>query len=396
MAQVRTRKRGKTFSYIFEAGKTPEGKRKVVEKGGFATKAEAYKAGVAAYNDFLHGNIGITSEKITLKDFMSAWLDNVVSANVKPTSLQKYQSHFKNRITPYLGEVKVQDLTPAMIDVWMRKLLYEGLSKQTLTGIHALIHNALNYAVYPAQLIPFNPAAYIKVPKNAPRNVIERKIITPEQFSALLEKYPFGTPFYIPLLLLYHTGMRLGEVLGLSWSDIDFKAKRIALQQQVVYINKRGHFLTSLKTKSSNRYVLVDDILLGELKRWQAQQAENERSHGGSYVYVYREADGHIERKSKSLPAPDGETVSFVCTRDNGQLVSRGCFMWMLHAEGLNAHSFRHTHITQLIENGAIPKGVAGRVGHANTQITQNLYTHNTLKLQEETLAIFDKNLQTK
>ena len=70
--------------------------------------------------------------------------------------------------------------------------------------------------------------------------------------------------------------------------------------------------------------------------------------------------------------------------------------MWMLHAEGLNAHSFRHTHITQLIENGAIPKGVAGRVGHANTQITQNLYTHNTLKLQEETLAIFDKNLQTK
>ncbi|MBQ7630971.1 MAG: site-specific integrase [Selenomonadaceae bacterium] len=396
MAQVRTRKRGKTFSYIFEAGKTPEGKRKVVEKGGFATKAEAYKAGVAAYNDFLHGNIGITSEKITLKDFMSAWLDNVVSANVKPTSLQKYQSHFKNRITPYLGEVKVQDLTPAMIDVWMRKLLYEGLSKQTLTGIHALIHNALNYAVYPAQLIPFNPAAYIKVPKNAPRNVIERKIITPEQFSALLEKYPFGTPFYIPLLLLYHTGMRLGEVLGLSWSDIDFKAKRIALQQQVVYINKRGYFFTTLKTESSNRYILVGDILLGELKRWQARQAENERHFGDSYVYVYSEADGHIERKSKGLPAPDGEKVSLVCTRDDGRIIVKTLFTRILRSEGLNAHSFRHTHATQLIENGATANGVAGRLGHANAAITQNLYIHNTTKLQEETYAIFDKNLQTR
>ena len=112
MAQVRIRKRGKTYSYIFEAGKV-EGKRKVAEKGGYATKAEAYKAGVAAYNDFLHGNIGITSESITLKEFMTAWLDNVVALNVKQTSLQTYQAYSNNRIIPYLGEVKVQELTPA-------------------------------------------------------------------------------------------------------------------------------------------------------------------------------------------------------------------------------------------------------------------------------------------
>ena len=60
MAKVRTRKRGKTYSYIFEAG-TVNGKRKVVEKGGFPTAGAAYKAGVEAYNDYLHGNIGITS-----------------------------------------------------------------------------------------------------------------------------------------------------------------------------------------------------------------------------------------------------------------------------------------------------------------------------------------------
>ena len=396
MAQVRTRKRGKTFSYIFEAGKKTDGRRNVVEKGGFATKAEAYKAGVAAYNDFLHGNIGITSERVTLKDFMSAWLDNVVTANAKATSIQCYQSYLKVNIVPHLGEVKVQDLTPAMLDEWMRKLLQNGLSKNTLSAIHAFIHAALDYAVYPAQLISSNPAAYIKVPKNAPRNVIERKIITPEQFSALLEKYPFGTPFYIPLLLLYHTGMRLGEMLGLSWSDIDFTSKRINLWRQIRYISKRGYFFTSLKTESSNRYVLVDDILLTELRRWQLQQRENEKHFGGSYVYIYREADGHIERLSKTLPAPDGEKISLVCTRDNGQLVLQGGFMKILRLAGLNAHSFRHTHATQLIENGATANGVAGRLGHANAAITQNLYIHNTAKLQEETLAIFDKNLQTK
>ena len=94
-----------------------------------------------------------------------------------------------------------------------------------------LIRHALDYAVYPAQLISSNPATYIKVPKNAPRNLVKRMIITPEQFAALIEKYPFGTPFYMVLLLLYHTGMRLGEVLGLSWQDVDFDKKRIIVHR---------------------------------------------------------------------------------------------------------------------------------------------------------------------
>ena len=392
MAQVRTRKRGKTFSYIFEAGKTADGKRKVVEKGGFATKSEAYKAGVAAYNDYLHGNIGITSEKITLKDFMTAWLDNVVALSVKPTTMQTYQSHLKNHILPHLGVLKVQDLTPATLNDWAIKLLREGLARNTLSVIHAIIYVALKYAVYPAQLISSNPAAYIEIPKNAPRNVVKRTIITPKQFKLLLEKYPFSTPLYIPLLLLYHTGMRLGEVLGLLWQDIDFAGKRINLRQQVQYISRRGLFFTTLKTETSNRYIIVDDFLLGELKRWQNRQAENEKHFGDNYVCIYRESDGHIIRQSRALPAPDGEKVSLVCVRSDGRLILHNVIVVALRKEGLNAHSFRHTHATQLIENGAIPRGVAGRLGHANAVITQNLYTHNTFKLQEETAEIFDKS----
>ena len=101
MAQVRVRKRGKTFSYIFEAGKKADGKRKVVEKGGFATRKLAYDAGVAAYNDWRHGNIGIVSENITLKDFMTNWLEKVVAPNVKPTSLQTYRDFAQYQILPY-------------------------------------------------------------------------------------------------------------------------------------------------------------------------------------------------------------------------------------------------------------------------------------------------------
>lgn len=393
MAQVRIRKRGKTFSYIFEAGKV-DGKRKVIEKGGYQTKSAAYKAGVAAYSDFLHGNIGITSESITLKDFMTHWLNNVVALNVKPNSMQIYQSYLNVRILPYLGSEPVQSLTPAMLDKWIRNLHQEGLSRNTLISIRIFLHSALSYAVYPSQLISSNPADYIKIPRNAPKTVIKRTIITPEQFNALIAKYPFGSPCYIPFLLLYHTGMRLGEVLGLTWHDIDFNAKRINLNQQIVYLKRRGYFFSPLKTESSKRYILIDDYLIGELRRWQAQQADFERQQGDTYIYNYREEDGHIIRQSKCLPCTL-DKAALVCTRDDGHLVIKAVVVNALRREQLNAHSFRHTHATMLIESGANAKGVAGRLGHANIQITQNLYSHNTFKLQQDTLAIFDKNLQT-
>ena len=65
-----------------------------------------------------------------------------------------------------------------MIDEWIRNLQKSGLSYNTIVATRALIHNALKYAVYPAQLINSNPAEYIKAPKNAPRNVVKRHIIT--------------------------------------------------------------------------------------------------------------------------------------------------------------------------------------------------------------------------
>lgn len=392
--KVRTRKRGKTWSYIFEAGQV-NGKRKVVEKGGFATEKEAYTAGVEKYNDFLHGNIGITSESITLKDFMTNWLNEVVALNVKTTTLQSYKTLLRYQIAPLIGDLKVQDITPTVLDKWIRDLQRTGLSFNTLSRAHTLLHQALSYAVYPAQLINTNPINYIKVPKSAPKNIVKRTIITPEQIKALLEKYPFGKSYHIPILLMYHTGMRIGEVVGLSWSDVNFETKELTVRRQIVYVRKRGYFLTTLKTESSKRYVIVDDYLLGELKRWRSFLAEQEEKLGATYVYTYVGRDGFLIRQSKSLPVSRAEKISLICVQANGKIVIKDNLQSALARDGLNSHSFRHTHATQLIESGAKPKGVAGRLGHANAIITQNLYTHNTRLLQEETADFFAKNLQT-
>ncbi|MBQ6131427.1 MAG: site-specific integrase, partial [Selenomonadaceae bacterium] len=93
-------------------------------------------------------------------------------------------------------------------------------------------------------------------------------------------------------------------------------------------------------------------------------------------------------RQSKVLPYT-GQRIQFICSQPNGNLLLKTTLITRLVAEG-------YTHATQLIESGINAKGVAARLGHANATITQNLYSHNTLKLQEEAAANFDKILQTK
>ena len=114
------------------------------------------------------------------------------------------------------------------------------------------------------------------------------------------------------------------------------------------------------------------------------------------YIYAYKTAEGKLVQQSKGLEYSNCEKVCLVCTCASGNILKKLKIATMLKQNGLNAHSFRHTHATMLIENGAKARGVAGRLGHSNTLITQNLYTHNTRKLQEDTADIFSKKMQTK
>ena len=91
IAKVRVRKRGKTYSYAFEAGKSEDGKRKIIEHGGYDSQESAYDAGMEAFADWKHGNIGITSEKISVKEFLESWLENVAPLNVCDDSVSKYR-----------------------------------------------------------------------------------------------------------------------------------------------------------------------------------------------------------------------------------------------------------------------------------------------------------------
>ena len=100
-------------------------------------------------------------QNILLKDFTQNWLFNSVALNVKPTSLQTYNLYVRKYILPKLGDVPVQELTPAKLDTWIRELQKAGYAQNTLNQSHAAGYHDLDYAGKTAESISFNPANYI-------------------------------------------------------------------------------------------------------------------------------------------------------------------------------------------------------------------------------------------
>ena len=124
-------------------------------------------------------------------------------------------------------------------------------------------------------------------------------------YQHTLSKMPITQVFLLSLIgntaisELYHTGMRISEVLGLTWNNIDFEKNIITLDKQIVYISRKGYYFSTLKTESSNRFIVIDKSLAGELLSWRNEQLENEKNASASYVsasyvYVYRNSDNKI------------------------------------------------------------------------------------------------------
>ena len=389
---IRTRQRGDKWYYSFDAGKV-SGKRKVIEKGGFATEEEAMQAGMEAYVSWKHGNIGIVSERTTLKDFLHAWLENVIKPNASVNTYLSYKGAI-NGICQAMGKTELQALRPRDIDEWMRGMAAAGKSHATISHSRKVLSSAMKYAIYPGELIQSNPCTAVRVPKGAPKHVISRTVISREQIKAMLAKFPPGHKYRIPILLAYHTGMRIGEVLGLEWDDINLEAASVSVRQQMQADASKGNalYFTQPKTESSVRSLYFDASLLAELRRWKSEQSATRMEKGTAYQNVYEGGDHLVFTLPQSEPAPKGAVLKhLVCTDGYGVPVRYASFEYAMRSFGVNSHSLRHTHTTELAEGGASPINIASRLGHADANMVNSVYAHDTENMKRETVRIMER-----
>ena len=390
MRTVSTRKRGKTWYYSFECGDNIAGQRKRVEKGGFETKKEAFEAGTKALAKYFSGDLSVASSKMTMDIFLKEWL-RIKSTSIRPKTFSIYNYVVKS-ISGILGDKSLKDIRPKHIEEMMVRLKNKGYSKGTLTRFLVVLKQIFDYAIYPAELRQDNPAKYIKLPKNAPENVIERRVISETELNQILKNIPFGHYCHVPIIIVYHTGLRAGEVLGLTWEDIDLTNKTISINKQLVFADK--YILTPPKTSTSKRIIPIDDNLVKFLRKWREYQ-NNLRLSQSKYKENYTDEENRIWSITKDAKTKF-KFQNFVCTHSIGTVVKYSELQTIARKYGFNFHSLRHTHATLCAENGAPIKGLAGRLGHSNITLTANLYTHETEKMQAETLDAFQKKLKMK
>lgn len=374
------RKRGSTWSYYFDLG-IIEGKRKRKEKGGFRTKAEAETAMRTAINEYEQCGELFTPNEISVVDYFNYWYENYVMLNCKHNTQTYYKRIIDNHIKLYFKDTLLKHLKPSILQKFLNSKTLNGMSKSSVSNFYGVLSGALKYAVYPLNFIKENPMAYVKMPKfeEVPKDENTLKIISIEDFNRIIERFPEGSSFYIPLQIAFNTGMRGGEVCALSWDNINLDKNTITVKHTLI---GKGHGIFELgtpKTKSSYRTIEMGNTLTKILKKHKINQNKHKLYYGEHYI-----------------------NSNYVCTKENGELVSTDSLKYLSRVVNyeliinFHFHSLRHTHATLLLEAGAEPIDIQKRLGHSKLATTMDTYSHVTKKMTDKTINILESIIATK
>ena len=413
------RKRGNTWSYYFDTG-IVDGKRQKREKGGFRTRKEAENALAKALTEYNETGSVFEASDITVADYLDQWYELHCKMNLKYNTQLEYLRTIKNHLVPRFGSLRVRALTPRLLQEYANDLKASGLAKATIVNIMCVLSASLDYAVEPMQYIQASPMRYVKIPK-IERQPRERIVLSLEDWDRIVERFPEGTRFHIPLLIGFYCGLRISETFGLTWDDIDLEKRELTVNKQIL---KRNHgadvrraaqkmgfrearsswYLQTPKTSTSTRTIKFGKTLADALVAEKLRQDKNELQYGDSYTLLVlaTEKDEKGNDMLRLVPVQkyvqtDLPRARMVCVGENGEYTSTDSFKYaarVIHHDlgiDFDYHALRHTHATMLIEGGANIKDVQKRLGHANIQTTLQTYVHDTEKMASDSVDIFER-----
>jgi len=409
------------WEYRFEAARV-NGKRNQISKAGFKTKAEALEAGTAALAEYNNSGKTFEPSEISVADFFDYWLKNYCEVNLADSTTHSYNVIVNNHVKPKLGFYRLKSIDTIALQEFVNSMyVVNSFSKEYIKNIIKVLSQGFSYARKTAKLIASDPMEDVTLPNmDVPEE--EMIILSKEQVATILDRLKKAPNQYYAILIAYYTGLRVSEVYGLTWDDIDFEKKTLTVNKiakKFDYNSKKEKgargvkgkartkwYLGACKTKSSYRKIQIGDTLLNALLDYKEWQEHNEETYGEYYVHTYvRDELTRNNRRVKRIIQMDNSSgaeipmdeVKMVCVKENGEFMGTDSMKYpskVINGElgiRFNFHALRHTHATMLIEQGLPIKAVSERLGHASTQITWDVYVNVTNKMETEVVETFEE-----
>jgi integrase len=303
-------------------------------------------------------NTFLEPSKMTFKNWAIIWLEEYKKRTLKPATYSHLHQMLHRYVLPTLGHYRLRDLRIENIQILINKLADKGLAVGTLKDIHKPIHGALEQAVK-NDLIAKNVSKKVRFPKKEKKKM--RALDQDEQikFTAVAKKSVIGRAFILAL----YTGLRIGEVLALTWNDVDLDAGIISINKGMTqYRDPMGdgasytlsQSIGTPKTKSSIRDIPLIPQMIEMLKK----ERENVLLSTQNLVF----------------PSAKGKYIVYETARAKFKKICGEA--GISNIEELHPHSLRHSFATFALQSGIALKVIQELLGHSTLSMTADLYTH--------------------
>lgn len=307
------------------------------------TKANNY------YNKYVIG----TYTEITFKEYSNKYIQ-YRSSELAQRTVEYYKDILRLHILPTLGKKLFDDIKPLDIKNLLYSMENKGIGAKTRVNTYLVLHLIMKEAVMDG-LIEFNPVANVRKPK------YRRKEVTPiptDDFWIIFNNA--NQKMKTILYLTWTTGLRVGEVVGLQWGDLNIKNRTLQVSRALTR-TRDGLKVKSPKTSYGRRTISIRQELIDMLLELKSDS-----------VFIFTNLYGNMQD-----PSIVSKQFSKLCENLNLKY---------------NFHQLRHTHATMLGDQGISPKAIQERIGHGSATFTMDVYTHKSEKSQDgiADLDIFD------
>ena len=372
-------KRGKnSYRLTVSEGFDLNGKPMIHRKTVHGTKKDV-EVELAKFVTEVQNGLIIDGKSLKFSEFTEIWKRDYGSKELAPSTYKRYCRILETRLLPYFGHFYINKIRPTDIMKFydllekdtqlVRKKGNNGsktkkpLSGKTILEHHRLLRAMLHKAVY-WQLIVTNPAERVQPPK---ARKPKRRSYDDEQTKILLENLELlpneDTKYKVAIILTVFTGVRLGELMGLEWQDVDFKNGIISINRSSQYLADMGVFTKVPKTESSIREIAIPEFIISLLEEYNLWYEEQKSIYGELWTNsdrLFVQADGKPMHPS---------TISKWFVKYVGQI----------GLPVINFHGLRHTNASLLVAQNVDIAVVSARLGHAQISTTLDFYVHPLL-----------------